>query len=98
MVVCRPRKEWPAYFSLSVADLGRERGQGEDAEPIVPFVISEITQSFMKDYYDGENINTSFDDNDNVVIINPTKYMIDPVELLANEDYSHAFNENPYEI
>ena len=45
-----------------------------------------------------KNINTSFDDNDNVVIINPTKYMIDPVELLANEDYSHAFNENPYEI
>merc|ERR1712146_19836 len=40
---CRPRKDWPAYFTLSVQDLGRERGQGENAEPVVPFATSEIT-------------------------------------------------------
>ena len=36
----------------------------------------------MKDYYDGVATQAdSLDNDDDVVIVNPTKYMIDPDEL-----------------
>jgi hypothetical protein len=74
---CRPRKEWPAYFTLSVQDLGRERGQaggaaGENNEAVVPFISSDITQKFLKDYFDSNGRTESFESTDNVVIVNPT--------------------------
>jgi hypothetical protein len=64
----------------------------------VPFITSDITQGFLKDYFDTTGRAESFTSKDDVVIVNPTKYMIDPKELAANEKYESSFKANPYEI
>ena len=64
---------------------------------MVPMLSSEISQNFMQDYYENEAF-SSFGSSDAVIIVNPTKYMIDPLELQASEEFIQSYMENPYEI
>ena len=50
MVVCRPRKEWPAYFTLSINELpGVDGGNGQRNVTLPASMTSLITEKFLFD-------------------------------------------------
>lgn len=56
LIVCRPRKAWPPFFSLGIneMDFGRERGANGQVSrrPPPPFMKGEITHNLLFDNYD----------------------------------------------
>ena len=44
-------------------------------------MTSDISENIMKDYYDTNHTDSFGSDEASVIIVNPTKYMIDPIEL-----------------
>jgi len=78
---CRPRKEWPAYFTLAINDFAPIR-QGADGEPVValPPALSTYAINTLltnDDDFDIEKDSGAIGDNDAVIIINPTMYTLD---------------------
>jgi len=56
MIVCRARKEWPPYFTLSINEVPGANGQGEDGQRVAalpPSLTSMITEKFLFDDPDG---------------------------------------------
>jgi hypothetical protein len=55
MVACRPRKQWPSYFTLSINDLrqvhGPRGGEGGSAAP-PPFLVGAVTCELLAHKYD----------------------------------------------
>ena len=51
LITCRPRKAWPAFFTLGIneLDFGRERGPNGPASRRVPapFLKAEVTNQLL---------------------------------------------------
>ena len=54
LIACRPRKRWPAYFTLSVGEMRSAEGRGNrivdgdgNAGSLAPLLISLITPDFL---------------------------------------------------
>ena len=83
LVACRPRKQWPDFFTLSVNDmaLGRaRRNDGNDNSHAAPYWIGNISEELLFDKYDMETRTDSIGSNDAVVFVNPTMYSLDPTD------------------
>ena len=107
LLVCRPRKTWPAFFTLGIneLDIGRERGPNGQASRRVPapFMKSEINNDLMFEDYDQTRTSSfgsagSIGSNEAVLFLNPTKYTLDKDELQAYLngaafDYNYDDNE-----
>ena len=88
LVVCRARKEWPPYFSLSINEVPglQEDANGERRAAMPPALTSFITTSFLfdEDFTDVEKRRCdsfgSFADlgeEDAIMIVGPTKYTLE---------------------
>ena len=77
MVVCRARKEWPAYFTLSINELpGQEEGEGNENLPMA--LTSLISERFLfHDYDEDKRELSSLGDEEAVIIVNPTQYTLE---------------------
>lgn len=107
LLACRPRKTWPAFFTLGIneLDIGRERGPNGQASRRVPapFMKSEINNQLMFEDYDQTRTSSfgsagSIGSNEAVLFLNPTKYSLDKEELQAYlngtiYDYNYDDNE-----
>jgi hypothetical protein len=90
---CRPRKEWPAFFSLSINEFhagqfGNQRANGESMVAPPPALNCFITSKLLFEEQDGDKIGSDEEeltDETAVLFINPTKYSLE-------ED---AFSLNP---
>lgn len=90
MVVCRARKEWPAYFTLSINELpGMEEGAPRANLPAS--VTSFITNKFL--YDEGEDYDRkscgSIGSDEAVMFVNPCNYTLevdDYVSVPAKND------------
>ena len=81
LYICRPRKLWPAYFTLPVNDLRRANGGrgdeiDENGNQPPPVLIGTITTQFLIDQYEIDRTN-SIGSDDAVIFVNPTKYSLD---------------------
>ena len=81
MVVCRPRKEWPAYFTLSINELpGQEEGN-ERQVSLPPSLTSLITQRFLMNDDDDEDDDKkscgSIGSDEAVLFVNPCNYTLE---------------------
>lgn len=81
MVVCRPRKEWPAYFTLSINELpGQEEGN-ERQVSVPPSLTSLITQRFLMNDDDDEDDDKkscgSIGSDEAVLFVNPCNYTLE---------------------
>lgn len=86
---CRPRKEWPAFFTLSINEFapGQQGGDGQRAAALPPSMsTAPINDTLMSEDYDMEKRCDSIGSNDAVIIINPTKYTLEYDDL----DYNSA--------
>jgi len=82
LVACRPRKEWPAFFTLSVTEMG-QAGPGLDGNERIlappPLLTSLINEKLLSDQFDAES---QIGTDDAVLFVNPTKYTLDPTDLM----------------
>jgi len=78
MVVCRPRKEWPAYFTLSINELpGQEEGNERQVN-LPPSFTSLITQKFLMNDDDDDNKSCgSIGSDEAVLFVNPCNYTLE---------------------
>lgn len=96
LIVCRPRKQWPPYFTLSVHEMRNADGRGNNNNgdvPIheaAPLLVGLISDQFLFEKYDTDRT-TSIGSDDAVLFVNPTKYTLDE-DALAGEPPS-AFEE-----
>ena len=86
MIGCRPRKEWPAFFSLSINEFAPGQGAGGNAAPALPpsMATAPINETLMSEDFDMEKYSDSIGPNDAVIIINPTKYTLEYDDLDYN--------------
>ena len=99
MIVCRARKEWPPYFTLSINEVpGANGGEGQDGQRVAalpPSMTSIITESFL---FDQQGNNGKDDDaksfgsigsDEAVMFVNPCSYTIE------DDDYADqsTFNQ-----
>ena len=79
MVVCRPRKEWPPYFTLSINEIpGMEDNDGQRRAALPPSVVSMITDKFLFDTdFDDKKSCGSIGSNEPVMFVNPNDYTLD---------------------
>jgi len=89
MWVCRPRKEWPPYFTLSINELpGQEEG-GDRAANLPMSMTSLITQQFLFDRDDDDKKSVgSVGSDEMVMFVNPNNYTLD----LDDCDPSHEIS------
>lgn len=96
LIVCRPRKQWPPYFTLSVHEMRNADGRGNNNNgdiPIheaAPLLVGLISDSFLFDKYDTDRT-TSIGSDDAVLFVNPTKYSLDDEGF--ERDQPSAFEE-----
>jgi hypothetical protein len=96
LIVCRPRKQWPPYFTLSVHEMRNADGRGNNNNgdiPIheaAPLLVGLISEQFLFEKYDTDRT-TSIGSDDAVLFINPTKYTLDEDGLAG--DQPSAFEE-----
>jgi hypothetical protein len=81
--VCRPRKEWPPYFTLSINELpGQENANGRDQPNLAASKTSLITEKLLfEDYDDDKKSVGSIGSNEAVMFINPNNYTLEVDEL-----------------
>jgi len=95
---CRPRKEWPAYFTLAVNDFAPQQqgNNGERAVALPPSLVTNcINDTLLNDEdFDIEKNPDAIGDNDAVIIINPTKYTLEPDDYayIAGDGEKSAFD------
>ena len=78
MVVCRPRKEWPAYFTLSINEIPGAEENGQRAVALPPSVVSMITDKLLFDTdFDDKKSVGSIGSQEAVMFINPNQYTLD---------------------
>ena len=84
MIVCRPRKEWPPYFTLSINEVpGMQgaNGQGQRNVTLPNSVTSWITEKFLFDDRDGSDDDGkstgSIGEDEAVMFVNPTNYTLE---------------------
>lgn len=81
LLVCRPRKQWPPYFTLSVHEMRNADGRGNNNNDVpiheaAPLLVGLISEEFLFDKYDTDRT-TSIGSDDAVLFVNPTKYSLD---------------------
>jgi len=82
LIVCRPRKQWPPYFTLSVHEMRNAEGRGNNNNsdiPIhnaAPLLVGLISDEFLFEKYDTDRT-TSIGSDDAVLFVNPTEYTLD---------------------
>ena len=84
---CRPRKDWPAYFSLNINELapGQQGADGNQVAALPPSMsTAPIVDTLLNEAYDMEIQCDNISPNDAVIIINPTKYTIQYDDLDYN--------------
>lgn len=90
---CRPRKEWPAFFSLSINEfMPGQRAGSNQREIVLPPSLSTapiIDTLISEDLLEMDNKCDSVGPNDGVIVINPTKYTIQ----FDDFDYEYGTNE-----
>ena len=90
MVVCRPRKEWPPYFTLSINELpGQIDQNGLRSATLPPSLTSMITEKFL--FEDGENDRKSIGSigsDEAVLFLNPNNYTLEIDDLDAEYEVS----------
>ncbi len=79
---CKPRKQWPVYFTLSVHEMRSAEGRGaraNDEEGLMPapMLVGLISQDYLHKFYD-DNRTDSIGSQDAVIFINPVNYTVDP--------------------
>lgn len=79
MIVCRPRKEWPPYFTLSINELpGVEDNDGQRRAALPASVVSMITDKFLFDTdFDDKKSCGSIGSEEAVMFVNPNQYTLD---------------------
>jgi len=95
---CRPRKEWPAYFTLAINDFAPIR-PGVDGEPVAalpPALSTDAINTTLTtfDDFDIEKDPEAVGDNDAVIIINPTMYTLqyDDFAYTSHDGEKSAFD------
>ena len=93
LLACHPRKQWPAYFTLSVHEMRSQDGRGlrndDPSYAPAPLLIGWISPDWLcsnKEKDRSDSIGT----NDAVLFVNPVEYTIEPDD--QNQD-SSAFEE-----
>ena len=79
MIVCRPRKEWPPYFTLSINEIpGMEGNDGQRRAALPSSVVSMITDRFLFDTdFDDKKSVGSIGSDEAVMFVNPNQYTLD---------------------
>ena len=85
MFVCRARKVWPTYFTLSLSDRLEIEGQQEISSDANPIPVSLSCLINEKTLFDEESLSNleendseeSIDENEAVLFINPNEYTLD---------------------
>ena len=79
MVVCRARKEWPPYFTLSINEIPGQQEDGSRQAALPPSMTSMITHKFLFDQEeDADKLSDcgSVGSNEAVMIVNPNNYTL----------------------
>ena len=90
LYVCRPRKEWPAFFSLTINEFNagpignQANGAPRSAPP--PAMVSYITSKLLVDGEEDDSRAGEIGAEEAVVFVNPTKY-----SLNVDDDECDAF-------
>lgn len=80
--VCRPRKQWPPYFTLSVHEMRNADGRGNPnngdipVHEAAPLLVGLVSGDFLFEKYDTDRT-MSIGSDDAVLFVNPTKYSLD---------------------
>ena len=82
LIVCRPRKQWPPYFTLSVHEMRNAEGRGahndsENYQAPAPFLVGMINKAWLTSKWETDRCE-SIDSNDAVLFLNPVQYTVDP--------------------
>jgi hypothetical protein len=81
LIVCRPRKQWPPYFTLSVHEMRNADGRGNPNgdNPIhepAPLLVGLISDEFLFEKYDNDRTG-SIGSDEAVIFLNPTRYTVE---------------------
>mmetsp|Transcript_15026 Transcript_15026/g.20406 ORF Transcript_15026/g.20406 Transcript_15026/m.20406 type:complete len:202 (+) Transcript_15026:1314-1919(+) len=80
MWVCRPRKEWPPYFTLSINELpGMEQGNNAGASVLPSSLTALVSDKFLfdQDADDDKKSVGSIGSDELVCIVNPNNYTLE---------------------
>ena len=94
MVVCRARKEWPPYFTLSINELPNVQDEnGERRSALPPSSTSMITEKFLFEQ-DGDDAKSfgSIGSDEAVMFVNPCNYTLEADEWDKDEKEVSAFD------
>lgn len=100
MVVCRARKEWPAYFTLSINELPNQLGEnGERTVALPPSLTSMITDKFLFDQESDDDKKSvgSIGSDEAVLFVNPCDYTLETDEHENDGREKSAFDPDVIE-
>lgn len=97
MVVCRARKEWPPYFTLSINEIPG-LGEGEDGSRVAalaPSMVSIITEKFLfdEDADDARSSCGSIGSDEAVLFVNPCNYTLEDDDYDADTKMANGGRE-----
>lgn len=101
LIVCRPRKQWPAYFTLSVHEMRSAEGRGggpngsdDPSHAPAPLLVGLISEEFLfkQEYEYGRT--DSIGSDDAVLFLNPVKYTLDVDDTNYTDFQKSAFDED----
>ncbi len=99
LVACKPRHQWPAYFTLSVHEMRNEEGRGganshnDDPNHVTaPLLVGAISNDFLYKHYDTDRCD-SIGSNDAVIFLNPVKYTLDETDFTDRSAFDDEISE-----
>lgn len=98
LIACRPRKAWPAYFTLSVHEMRSTEGRGGpdqygDAHKPAPLLVGLIPPSLLQHKQEKDRCD-SIGSNDAVLFLNPVEYTVDQHDMNYIDNEKSAFDDD----
>lgn len=84
MIVCRPRKEWPPYFTLAINEVPAAGENGQNRATLAPSIISLIDEKLLFDLDDDKKSEGSIGSDDAVMFVNPCPYTLEVDDINGN--------------
>jgi len=86
MWVCRPRKEWPPYFTLSINELPGMDASNSQASSVPNSMTVLVSGNFLFDDDDKKSV-SSIGSDDLVCIVNPNNYTLEVDEFAERSGF-----------